>query len=178
MEGLSQIANLPNAQAEPQRSIWARKPGWMAQRREKRGKGSRVVRRWWLQWLGVICALFLAFFVFAVLLGPRFLPGFRCDERLLKAVESPDRRYVAALFRRDCGATTRPALHVNIRPATRSFAIGSDGTITEGSVFVADHVEGADVRWTGPRVLQVVCPAGRAFQRLAWWEDVHIAYAR
>ena len=61
-------------------------------------------------------------------------------------VISPDRKYEAVLFQRDCGATTAFSTQVSIIPA--------DGAIEDaGNAFVADddHGKAAAGSWGGPR---------------------------
>ena len=103
-----------------------------------------------------------------------------CGEEVVKEQHSPDGRYVALLMERNCGATTRYADHINIRPATKRFSTNFfAGTITEGEVFTLENRNGGgpvQLEWAG-RTLKIHYPANEGvFKKQPTWNDVDIAY--
>ena len=65
-------------------------------------------------------------------------------------VASPDGRYVATAFIRDCGATTGFSPQVYLRPAGESV-----GKI--GNVFVGDQSDKIEIAWVSSTQLVVYC---------------------
>jgi hypothetical protein len=101
--------------------------------------------------------------------------GCTCGNQVLTEQDSPDGRYVAALFERNCGATTDYVIAVNIRDREESLA----GT-TSDDVLLVSGLPSIEIRWEGPRQLVVQLPVLRGteqvYRRTSSWRDVAIAY--
>lgn len=101
------------------------------------------------------------------------LLGTHCDDDQVVNHESPGGEYVAATFRRNCGATTEYVFLVNLRHSERRF----DGQ--EGVVFSTTTPDAIEVGWTGPNELAVHCAgcsAASVFERATTWERVAVTY--
>jgi uncharacterized protein YjbI with pentapeptide repeats len=99
-----------------------------------------------------------------------------CGETLVRSVRSPDGRYTAAVFVRDCGVTTAFASHVNLRRSSRPFAVTEEGTVEDGCVFLRNHEARIDVAWKNATHLVIKCRLTEVFQRKTKWWDVTISY--
>jgi len=126
----------------------------------------------------VLAACFLAI-ALPVLAMLHFDP--LCGEELANEQMSPDRRYVAASFVRNCGATTDFVTHVNFRPVAAKFSPDFfGGTIDEGEIAGIDHQDGGVIFCcidTGTLNIEFPLP-----QREEWakhkWRDVSVTYAK
>src|SRR6185295_14223843 len=63
-----------------------------------------------------------------------------CSNTTIAEVTSPDGKYVATAFIRDCGATTDFSPQVHLRP------VGERAAQT-GNVFVGDHSDKVEIAW-------------------------------
>lgn len=78
-----------------------------------------------------------------------------CANTVVAESPSPDGRWKALVFERDCGATTRASLQVSVLPA--GGALGDEG----GNVFAGELAESGGggaplgMRWLGPDLLQL-----------------------
>ena len=63
-----------------------------------------------------------------------------CSNTKKAETTSPDGKYVATAFIRDCGATTSFSPQVHLRPVGESVA-------QTGNVFVGDHSDKIDIAW-------------------------------
>jgi hypothetical protein len=92
----------------------------------------------------VFCGLVLLFFAVTSL----------CGEESLERVDGSD--YVAELYQRNCGATTRYVYHVNVHKKGESLKAGlfSYGTITSGEVFTSERPP-VEITWVGPKLLRI-----------------------
>lgn len=100
-----------------------------------------------------------------------------CGECLVDQVISPDRRYTAVVFRRDCGATTSGRTrHVNLRESTRPFPANRSGTITDGQVFITDAEGAIELIWKGPKHLVIRAKLSDPAAEQTAWRDVAISY--
>src|SRR4051794_24916898 len=77
-----------------------------------------------------------------------------CGEELLQRVEYGP--YVAEVFERNCGATTRYAYHVNIHKKDKPLKarLFSSGTITFGEVFTSENGT-LEVIWVDSKHLRI-----------------------
>jgi hypothetical protein len=92
-------------------------------------------------------------------------------------VPSPDAKYEAVVFQRDCGATTDFSTQISVLPKGVSLPGAA------GNVFIADSNHGAapratwggpevDVRWSGNRRLSVVThPAARISRNVSTYQS-------
>ena len=97
-----------------------------------------------------------------------------CDEANEAQVLSPDRRYIATVFVRSCGATTGYVTHVNLRKTTDVFLADRSGVITAGQVVSTDGVALATLKWLKDTELEVRLRAthGLSINVAPKWKDV------
>lgn len=107
----------------------------------------------------------------AVLLSSCMNP---CGNTVLRELSSPDQRYVATVFERDCGATTRVATIVVIRPGDDPFT-GDDPV---DYVFTTRGEYDIRIEWKDVSHLTIILPLGGGeFHTIhRAWRDVHITY--
>ena len=117
--------------------------------------------------------------LFLIILGTSSCSFFReCSDQSLADVKSPDGRYVATLFARNCGATTSYLFHVNLRTDSKEFTPDFSGNIKEGEVFGIDSYRVLPV-WKNATTLVIKCPDCPADQAVNWersWKDITILY--
>ncbi len=120
--------------------------------------------------------------VVLALAGCEMAPG--CQDEVVQRAASPDGAHVAAVFVRNCGATTAYATSVEVLPA---------GTERRGAkedvVFTADSDHGAApagagggpevrARWLADGRLEIAHhPRARSFRRMTEHRGIHITYA-
>ena len=78
-----------------------------------------------------------------------------CEESNQGQTLSPDRRYIATVFVRDCGATAKYVTHVNLRKATDVFMADGGGVIATGEVVTTEGVAVVKPRWVQNTELEV-----------------------
>lgn len=101
-----------------------------------------------------------------------------CSEQNLADVKSPDGKYVASLFARNCGATTSYLFHVNLRADSDKFSPDLSGNIKEGEIFGIDGYK-VLMEWTSPTTLVInctECPADQPVNLERTWKDINILY--
>jgi hypothetical protein len=110
----------------------------------------------------VALVMTLAVLVWAVVLGSRFRGAYQtlgsvapCEESNQGQTLSPDRRYIATVFVRDCGAPTGYVTHVNLRKATDVFMADRGGVIATGQVVTTQGVAVARPTWVRNAELEV-----------------------
>ncbi len=100
------------------------------------------------------------FVILLLLVGSGWiLAGSTCNNEIIQALPSPDGRYTAFLFQRDCGVTTSFSTQASVYP--KGVQLGNLG----GNIFVADLPgDGptissggptAHLRWTGDRNIEI-----------------------
>jgi hypothetical protein len=99
-----------------------------------------------------------------------------CGESTELEKTSPDARYVAVAFVRNCGATTGFVSHVNIRPKQVSFRVNKSGTIDDGCVYLSDYGADTSLHWNGARHLAIRSRLGKVFVKKYGWRDITISY--
>jgi hypothetical protein len=118
-----------------------------------------------------------------VFLGNRLWDGARaldamssCDEANEVQVLSPDRRYIATVFVRNCGATTDYLTHVNLRKATDVFIADRYGVIGAGEVVTTKGVAVVAPKWIRNTELEVRLrgTSPLAINTATIWNDVAI----
>jgi hypothetical protein len=95
-----------------------------------------------------------------------------CDDTIKAEARSPDGRYVASVFERNCGATTNYSTLVSLRDATQNFAPGE-----QGWVFVLSGQADVTLTWESDRLLKVSSTRREAFRSESTWRDVQVSYA-
>jgi hypothetical protein len=98
-----------------------------------------------------------------------------CGEEVIMEKTSPDGRYVAALMRRNCGATTPYVAHINLRRATTQLQPNFFfGTIKGGEIWGSSKYSGDRFCWSGPRRLEIGYPPEDSLSHHEAWLDVTI----
>lgn len=94
-----------------------------------------------------------------------------CGDTIKAEVSSPDGRYVAAVFERNCGATTDYSTLVTLRETSQPFAPKKQGWVLalSGQVDVT-------LAWSSDRVIRVGAEGGEVFRKEPTWRDVRISY--
>jgi hypothetical protein len=96
-----------------------------------------------------------------------------CEDTVKTELKSPDGKYVATLYERDCGATTDFSTIVNLRDSSASFK-GDD----LGIVIVKGQHK-LDLVWDSDRKLRFQCHDCRIediFKQEKTWKDVDISF--
>jgi hypothetical protein len=96
-----------------------------------------------------------------------------CEDTIKTEVKSPDGKYVATLYERDCGATTDFSTIVNLRDSSASFN-GDD----LGIVIVKGQHK-LDLIWDGNTKLRLQCHNCRSddiFKQERTWKDIEISF--
>lgn len=100
-----------------------------------------------------------------------------CKEDLIEKVKSPDGRYVAAVFERNCGATSSIQYHVNLRSNWGWFTSEAEGNIEEGEVFFT-QLGTIKVKWQNDKTLLIECAkcndSNYSKNCTSTWKDVSI----
>lgn len=98
--------------------------------------------------------------------------GSPCGNTVLSQTVSPDNKYVATVFKHDCGATTPFVRVVTIRAVGREF----EGNDVDEYVFTMRGDHAISTHWNSPKHLVIRRPevASEIFKELKSWKDVHI----
>jgi hypothetical protein len=100
-------------------------------------------------WLLILAAVVAGFVAYRYTLSTSSL--FNCANTVLSEAVSPDSRYTAAVFERNCGATSPFLRVVSIRTKGARF----DGSIKKSWIFEAKDQPTVSVSWAGPQNLIV-----------------------
>jgi hypothetical protein len=99
-----------------------------------------------------------------------------CEETNQSQTLSPDRRYIATVFVRDCGPKAGYVTHVNLRKATEVYLADGLGMVGTGQVVTLKGVALVTPRWAQNNELEVrfrgVSPL--AASTVGSWNDVVI----
>jgi hypothetical protein len=114
----------------------------------------------------------LAFLMTALLSigGCEFLSS-RCQDEIKKELRSPDSKYSATVYERDCGATTNFSTIVNLRESSAKFK-GDDLGIV---IVKGQHA--IDLAWDGNTTLRLQCRNCRSdeiFKQEKTWKNVEV----
>lgn len=96
-----------------------------------------------------------------------------CSDEIKQEAKSPDGKYVATWYVRDCGATTSFSTIVNLRIGSARF----NGN--EGEVFVVKGQPQVKIAWNNESSLQVSCPECRSediFKRETLHNSISVSY--
>jgi Family of unknown function (DUF5412) len=113
----------------------------------------------------IVCTLFLGCCSFS-------LTG-DCNNTIKSEVKSPDEKYVATLYVRDCGATTDFSTIVSLRAGSANF----NGE--EGRIFVIKGQPQVNILWTDKTSLRIECikcSPDEIFKKEKSWEDINVSY--
>jgi hypothetical protein len=94
-----------------------------------------------------------------------------CADTVKHEAISPGGRYVAAVFERDCGATTDYSTNLSLRDAKEPFNPSEQHPVltVEGQPAIA-------LEWSSDESLTVVLPTTETFTKEEAWQDVRIVY--
>lgn len=93
-----------------------------------------------------------------------------CGDRVLNVARSPDGRHAAAIFRRDCGATTGFSTQVSLAPNEST----PDGS---GNLLILGDEPGVSAQWLGrDRLLISYRRGARVFRQVSVRDGVRIVY--
>jgi hypothetical protein len=94
---------------------------------------------------------------------------FTSNNRIQKSIASPDNKYIAYIFTRDFGATTRESYNLSILKK------GKVLRNTSGNIYISYGK--FEVEWVKPDELKVIGQNEKVFKRVAEFEDVQITYS-
>ena len=96
-----------------------------------------------------------------------------CDETTVTEVKSPDGRYIATNFERNCGPPARYVFHVNIRESTQESNADSEGRTVQGEVF---RFKSGGVRlvWIDNGHLLIEHEEGRIYSLEKSWNGIEV----
>ena len=109
-----------------------------------------------------LCAIALGLFL-----------SFDCEDAIKTDVKSPDGKYAATLYERDCGATTDFSTIVSLR------ANGDDFDGEKGRIFVVEGQPQVNLVWQASNAIRIECSQCQSkdiFKREVKWQDVNISY--
>lgn len=123
----------------------------------------------------LLTVLIGGFVLFTYLYFPRHLAG-ECGDDVVVSIPSPDRRYVAVVFRRGCGATVGVLYqHLNLRDSGKAFRKDRDGCITDGEVWRSGEWGRVVPTWKDAKHLVVVGGSSIHERDQITWRDVTIS---
>lgn len=103
--------------------------------------------------------------------------SFDCGEEIEKEISSPDGKYTATLFERNCGATTSFIPHINLRESNKKFKEDNLNRVEEGYIKTPGTIENLTINWENNKTLKIKCPTCDSFKS-ANWNDVNIIYSK
>ena len=89
-----------------------------------------------------------------------------CDNEIKQELVSPDGRYTATAFIRDCGATTGFSPQVHLRRTGQKMAAA-------GNVFIGNHSNEIKIQWLSANELEI-SSAGEVAHSLKEFEGVRV----
>ena len=89
-----------------------------------------------------------------------------CNNEIKQELVSPDGRYTATAFIRDCGATTDFSPQVHLRRTGKKMA-------ATGNVFIGNHSNEIKIRWHSSNELEISSP-GEVVYSLKDFEGVRV----
>ncbi|HKQ74678.1 MAG TPA: DUF5412 family protein [Blastocatellia bacterium] len=92
--------------------------------------------------------------------------GIPCHNEIKQELVSPDGRYTATAFIRDCGATTGFSPQVYLRRTGKTLA-------ATGNVFIGNHSNEIMVRWLSANELEIASP-GEVVRSMKEFEGVRV----
>jgi hypothetical protein len=120
--------------------------------------------------VGLICVLGVGVLVYRYILSVTLFPG--CSNDVLSERVSPDGKYLATVFERNCGATTPYYRVVSLRRHGKRF----DGNDEKAWVFEVKNQPAVALAWESQQQLNIVySPGGDIRMDLARWENVQIS---
>jgi hypothetical protein len=106
-----------------------------------------------------------------------------CAEENKGELYSPNSRYLARIYERNCGATTGYLTHVNLRSRWNYFNTVWAGSITQGQVFSIGCNTQVKLLWRNETSLEIQYQScarpdesHKVFSRTETWNDITISY--
>ncbi|TCV77552.1 DUF5412 family protein [Sulfurirhabdus autotrophica] len=131
--------------------------------------------------------LFGIFFILILFLGIVFFVGRHffqgmdmislCGETVKHVIVSPNKKYVATVYVRNCGTTTDYVTHLNLRNAGDIEKPNAQGVITIGEVFTVRGKQNIEATWKDNANLEIQLLENHASILLTdggIWNSVHI----
>lgn len=100
-----------------------------------------------------------------------------CGESIEHEVLSPDNKYMATVYLRNCGATTDYVTHINIRNTNAVDKPDNQGVITAGEVFTIPGKQNIMATWKDSANLEIHIPESHStflMRSDKIWNLVHI----
>lgn len=101
----------------------------------------------------------------------RFSFCYATEDTVQKRLASPDGKYTATVFERDCGATTDYSTMVNIQEGHLKRFNGDSGV-----VLVIKGRTSVKLTWQDATSLVISCSSSEVFRKETKWKDVVIHY--
>jgi hypothetical protein len=99
--------------------------------------------------------------------------SFLCGNDILQEVSSPDGKYVATVFERNCGATTPYLRIVSLRAAGKSF----DAEVYNDWVFKISEQYKIEIKWSDIDKLDIMyAGGGEVSTHVDSWNKIKISY--
>jgi len=96
-----------------------------------------------------------------------------CNNTIKQEVISPDSRWKAVVFERDCGATTGGSIQISILDRKTQLSSGV------GNIFIVKYYPKVDVTWEDKNHLLIQYPEySRAAKEEHTFEDIAVVYRR
>ncbi len=100
-----------------------------------------------------------------------------CGETIRTEVKSPDERYVATVFERNCGATTPYVTHVNLRESPEELRASSSGTVVDGEIYTVRGQPQLKLTWSSDSSISIETIGGEEILgRESIWKEVKVTY--
>ena len=100
-----------------------------------------------------------------------------CGEEIKHEVKSPNGKYVATVFERNCGATTPYITHLNLRESGEDFKPNSNGVIVQGEVYTVKGQSEIKVTWSTELSILIETIGGQeVLGKEKTWNEVTISY--
>lgn len=139
------------------------------------------IARKWMSWIGAAVLILSATYL-AITLTPWSIG--LCSEEQVAEAYSPDEKYLARAFVRNCGATTGYLTHVNLHPYWSWFNTEWVGTIRQGQVFANTCYSDVKLVWLSNSNLEIQyesCSKGLNDRRTVTmrensWDEISITY--
>lgn len=109
----------------------------------------------------LLALVILNYFIFNSIVGCNSVTT--CQQKEVYRVTSPDNLVDVAVIEKNCGATTSTSTNIYIVP--------KGAEVKQSPVFVADHLESLDVRWSKPKFLVIQYADARIFQYTNFWNS-------
>lgn len=118
----------------------------------------------------IAAAMLLALFVGGGLVVT-YLLGSICEDTVMKKAVSPDSRWTAYYFQRNCGQATPVTHYVGILPSSQRFKAS-----VKNIVLAISEIDTVNMQWQGNSRLLIAIPYGKIHSQKDKFEEVEIVY--